>query len=77
MDEEFEWSDPIQHDNRGWPEGVEPDEVVWPRVSRDWLPPVAAVSIDWCHSDDPVTAYRRRIWKTPLGALEEVATCSQ
>lgn len=61
--DEFSWSEWIEHDDCGWPKGVEPDEVVWPEINGDVLSPMPAHNLDWYFPNDPVTRYRRRIWK--------------
>lgn len=70
MADDFEWGPWISHDDSGWPSGVEPDEVVIARVSRDVLSPMPACRLDWRCPNDPVTQYRRRNWKPPV--LENV-----
>ncbi|MEL6584026.1 MAG: hypothetical protein AAFQ36_09355 [Pseudomonadota bacterium] len=71
MADDFEWSPWIYHDDSGWPQGVEPDEVVWPQVGRDLLSPMPAINLSWRCPGDPVTRYRRREWRPPVDAAEK------
>jgi len=63
MSDDYEWGPWIEHDDSGWPEGVEPDEVVIARLPGCTLSPMPASGISWRCPGDPVERYRRRIWK--------------
>ena len=57
---EWQWSDWIAHDDAGWPQGVEPDEIVQCALSGHVLAPMPAAHHSWHCPSDPVTHYRRR-----------------
>jgi hypothetical protein len=66
--EQWHWSEWIAHDDKGWPEGVEPDEIVLADIDGDIMTPMPACRISWHCPGDPVRRFRRRIWSAPAQA---------
>lgn len=64
---ERHWSDWIEHDDMGWPKGVEPDEIVRCMMCNgDILSDMPASDFSWCFPGDAVRRYRRRIYPKAL-----------
>lgn len=70
MSDEWEWSDWIAHDDKGWPNGVEPDEIVLADLSGDIMPPMPAVHLTWHCPGDPVSRFKRRNYRPPTKMVE-------
>jgi hypothetical protein len=59
MSREWTWGAWIRHANQGWPEGVEPDEVVEAETVDGTMVKVA-VKVPWHTDQNAVTRFRRR-----------------
>lgn len=64
------WSEWINHDDSGWPKGIEPDEPVIVRLRGQTVGPVSATGVDWHFPEHPVLRYKRLLTRTDEVELE-------